>query len=109
MKLEGKLNLGAKVGRINALVAKQPQSGKTAIDWKRTKKAYQARMFKERGVAAQKYSKAQTEEKLRKLKDKTGKIPPKKPAPKAKAPQNAPPMLSLAERIKNRDRSLSFK
>lgn len=50
-----------------AHVEKQPESGKIANDWKRTKQAYRDRLLAERGVASAKYKKTQTEKALKSL------------------------------------------
>ena len=62
-----KLSLAAKIARIKAHVEKQPESGKIANDWKRTKQAYRDRLLAERGVASAKYKKTQTEKALKSL------------------------------------------
>jgi len=60
-----KLTLAAKNARIEAHVLKV--GGAIQADWKRTKRDYHTRMFKDRGVASAKYKKAQTEKALKSL------------------------------------------
>ena len=97
-----KLSLAAKIARIKAHVEKQPESGKIANDWKRTKQAYRDRLFAERGVASAKYKKAQTEKALKSL----PKVPkvgaqPRTSARKAKATSKR--LLPLRRRLEIRE------
>ena len=88
-----KLTLAAKNARIEAHVLKV--GGAIQADWKRTKRDYHTRMFKDRGVASAKYKKAQTEKALKSL--------PKVPKAKPKAKATPKRLLPLRRRLEIRE------